>query len=115
MIWIGEREIPMSKGWIAEFEDGSVICEDDMSWREVPKKKNIRRMVLKWEDRIWSMDNKKHYTVPTTRGYMDVNLGGCSQGIDSRTIGYYSIENKEKVILRVNETSGHATWETESF
>ena len=115
MVWIGEREITMRKGWIAQFKDGSVICEDDMSWNSVPDKKNVRRMVLKWEDRIWSFDDKEHYTVPTTRGYMDISLGGCSQGVDSRTIGYYDVEEKCKVVLRVEENTGRSTYETLPF
>ena len=115
MVSIGEREVSMSKGWIAQFKDGSVICQDDMEWNSVPQKKNIRRMVMKWEDRIWSFDDKQNYTVPTIRGYMDISLGGSTQGVDSRTIGYYDTEDKCKVILRVEESTGKATYEIIPF
>lgn len=115
MVWIGEREIKMRKGWIAQFKDGSVVCEDDMPWISVPNKREVRRMILKWEDRIWSFDDKENYTVPTTRGYIDINLGGSSQGVDSRTIGYYDTDENCKVILRVDEATGRATYETVPF
>jgi hypothetical protein len=112
---VGGRDINMARGWIAQFHDGTVICEDDMLWIKVPNKKNICRMILKWEDRFWDLTNKEHYTVPKKRGYVDVNMGGVSQGIDSRTIGYCSLDEKCKVILRVDEKTGQASWETEDF
>ena len=116
MVWIGDREIVMLHGWAVQFKDGSVVCEDDMSWGSLPDKKNIRRMVLKWGDRLWSFDDKDYYTVPTTRGYIDISLGGfSSQKVDSRTIGYYDVEEKCKVVLRVDESTGKATYETIPF
>jgi hypothetical protein len=115
MIWIGEREIIMPRGWVVQFQDGSTICEDDMPWNKVPNKKNIQRMILKWEDRFWSLENKEHYTVPSKKGYVDVNSFGTSQGIHSRTIGYYDIQEKCKVLLRVEEATGKMTYETEPF
>jgi hypothetical protein len=115
MIWIGEREIIMPRGWVVQFHDGSTICEDDMPWNKVPNKKNIQRMILKWEDRFWSLDNKEHYTVPSKKGYVDVNSFGTSQGIHSRVIGYYDLEEKCKVLLRVEEATGKMTYETEPF
>jgi len=111
MVWVGEKEITMSRGWVAQFNDGSVIFEDEMDWGLVPNKKNISRMILKWEDRMWSLDNKSYYTVPTKRGYVDVRSSGVSGGIHSRTIGYYDMEEKCKVILRVEEATGKMTYE----
>lgn len=115
MIWIGEREITMPKGWIAQFRDGSVICESDMDWKKVPNKKEISRMVLKWEDRMWSLDDKETYTVPSKRGYVDVSTRGTKQGIHSRTIGYYDLQEKCKVFMRVEEATGKMSYEVEPF
>ena len=115
MIWIGEREIIMPRGWVVQFQDGSTICEDDMPWNKVPNKKSIQRMILKWEDRFWSLDNKEHYTVPSKKGYVDVNTSGISQGIHSRVIGYYDMQEQCKVLLRVEEATGKMTYETEPF
>lgn len=115
MVWIGEKEIKMPKGWIVLYKDGTVFCEDEMSWGKLPNKREIRRVILKWEDRIWSLDDKENYTVPKTRGYMDVSTVGTSQGIHSRTIGYYDMEEKCKVYFRVDEITGRMTMETEPF
>jgi len=116
MVWIGEREIIMPKGWIVLYKDGTVICEDEMPWKKLPSKRDIRRVIIKWEDRIWSLDDKEHYTVPTTRGYVDVNSGAISGGgVHSRAIGYYDLENKCKVYLRVEEATGKMSYETQPF
>ncbi len=115
MVSIGEKEIKMSKGWVVQYKDGTVICEEEMPWKKVPNK-NIKRVILKWEDRIWSFDNKEHYIVPKTRGYVDAGPNGiASQGIHSRTIGYYDLEEKCRVIMRVEEATGKMTYETEPF
>jgi len=116
MVWIGEREIIMPKGWIVQYKDGSVLCESDMPWKKLPNKKEIRRVIIKWDDRIWSLDDKEHYTVPKTRGYIDVNSAAISGGgVHSRAIGYYDLENKCKVYLRVEEATGKMSYETEPF
>ena len=112
---VGARDISMARGWIVQFKDGSVICEDDMAWLKVPNKKNIRRMILKYDDRLWDLCDKEHYISPNKRGYIDVNVGGTSQGVDSRTIGYYDLEEKCKVILRVEEATGRMKYDVEPF
>ena len=110
-----DRDINMQRGWIVVFKDGSIIWEDDMPWNKVPTKRNIIKMILKWDDRFWSLDNKENYTVPKKRGYLDVSVGGTSQGIHSRTIGYYDMEEKCKVVLRVEESTGKMNYEIEPF
>lgn len=116
MVWIGEKEIIMSRGWIVQYKDGKIICEDEMPWKKLSNKRDIKRVILKWEDRLWSLDDKEHYTAPTIRGYIDVNSGSISgPGIDSRTIGYYDLENKCKVYMRVKEETGKMTYETCEF
>ncbi len=116
MVWIGAHEIKMDRGWVVLYKDDAVICEDEMSWNKLPNKKDIKRVILKWEDRMWSLDDKEHYTVPKTRGYMDVNSTGIAgQGIDSRAIGYYDVEASCKVFYRVDENTGKMNIETEPF
>lgn len=117
MVWIGEREITMSRGWVVQYRDGTVVCEDEMLWNKLPNKKELSRVILKWEDRTWSFDDKANYTVPKTRGYMDVSPSGrvAGQGIHSRTIGYYDMEEKCKVVMRVEESTGKMSYETEPF
>ncbi len=115
MVWIGEKEITMPKGWVVQYKDGSVFTEDEMSWIKLPKKRDIRRVILKWEDRIWSFDDKENYTVPAKRGYLDISTGGVTEGIHSRTIGYYDTEENCKIFMRVEEATGKMTYETKAF
>lgn len=112
---VGDKNVSMRRGWIVQYSDGRVITEDDMSWNKVPEKKKIRRMILKWDERLWELVDKEHYAVPKKRGYVDVSQGGTSQGIDSRTIGYYDMEDKCKVIIRVNEATGQMNYDIEPF
>lgn len=120
MVWVGEREIKMPRGWVVQYKDGTAICEDDMHWKKLPNKKDIKKVLLKYEDRLWSIDNQEHYTVPTKKGYHDISISAAGaqispRGIQSRTIGYYDMENKCKVILRCEESSGRISWEVEDF
>lgn len=113
MIWIGEREIIMPRGWVVQYKDGSIICENEMPWGKVPNKREIARMYLKWEDRMWSLDDKENYTAPGRREYFEPNTG--RRGLHSRTIGYYDTEGKCRVLMRVEETTGRMSYETEAF
>lgn len=115
MVRVGERNINMIRGWIVQFHDGTVICEEDMEWRQVPNKRGIRKMLLKWEDRLWSIENKKYYLAPSKRGYIDSSGGHYSTGLDSRTIGYYDAEQKMKVIMRVDEITGTMKYEYQDY
>ncbi len=116
-MWIGEQEIKMDRGWIVQYQDGHLILENEMHWRKVPNKRDIRKVFLKWEDRIWSIENQENYTVPTRRGYVDISPSGAigNEGVHSRTIGYYDTENKCKVIMRVVEATGQMAYETIPF
>ena len=107
------KEISMRRGWIVQYKDGSVFYEDEMPWKKLPNKKEITRVFLKWEERLWSFEDKENYTAPKTRGYIDSSGGGITQGIHSRAIGYYDKENKCKVYMRVEEATGKMTYETE--
>jgi len=112
-MFVGDRTITMPRGWIAQFKDGKVFCEDDLHWGQLPDKRNIARLILKWEDRFWEITDKVNYTAPMITGYYDSATGGMS--VDSRAIGYYDVENKMKVYLRVDERTGTMKWEYEPF
>ncbi len=115
MVWVNGQHISMLRGWVVLYKDGTIICEDQMRWAKLPGHKNIERMFLKWEDRMWSIDHKEHYIAPKIRGYIDVNTGGGSQGIQARKIGYYDMEDRCKVYMCVDEATGTMTYETEPF
>ncbi len=113
MVWVNGKEIKMHRGWVVQYKDGTVICEDEMLWQKLPNKQEISRVILKWEDRTWSLDNKKHYTMPKKRGYIDVNAGQVGQqGIDARFIGYYDTDAGCKVYIKVDEATGTMSYET---
>jgi hypothetical protein len=114
MVCVGERQINMPRGWIVQYKDGTVLCEADMLWIKLPNKKNIDKVFLKWEERLWSIDDQEHFIVPAKRGYVDISPTGLISegGIQSRTIGYYDLENKCKVIYRVDEATGRMQHET---
>ena len=113
---IGSREIPIHRGWIVEYKNGNVLCEEDFSWKKLPDKQNIKRVILRWDDRWWSFEDKENYVPPSRREIMNITAGAVSSGgVHSRTIGYYDQEEKCKVILRVEEATGKATYETIAF
>ena len=113
---IGSRDIPIPRGWIVEYADGSILCEGDMSWKKLPNKKDIKRVILRWEDRWWSFDDKQHYLPPSRREMINIMAGVIGpSAVHSRTIGFYDMSSKEKVILRVEEATGKATYETMPF
>lgn len=113
---IGDRDITMLRGWIAQYKDGRVLCEEDMPWTKLPNKRGIERLILRWDERWWSFDNKENYAAPTRREMININLGRVgAPAVHSRTIGYYDSEEKCKVILRVEEATGKATYETVPF
>jgi hypothetical protein len=108
---IGDRDIPIHRGWIVEYRDGKVLCEADFPWKKLPNKQEIRRVILRWDDRWWSFEDKENYVPPSKREVINITQGGISSGgIHSRTIGYY--DSDCKVILRVDEATGKATYET---
>lgn len=113
---VGDRQITMRRGWVVQYLDGTVHCEEDMHWSKLPNKKDLKRVVLKWDDRFWEVSGKEHYVAPSLREFIDVQAGGVSpQQVHSRTIGYYDLEEKCKVILRVEEATGKANYEIIPF
>ena len=111
-----DRMITMYRGWIAIYSDGRVFCEEDMPWKKLPSKKEIVCVLLKWDDRFWSLDNKQHYMAPSRREMVVIGAGGISAPMtQSRAIGYYDMETKERVVLRVDEATGRMSYETTPF
>lgn len=113
---VRDRMITMRRGWIVLYEDGKVFCEEDMHWKKLPNKKDIIRVILKWDERFWHIDAKEHYLPPSRREMVIIGTGGVSHPItQSRTIGYYDMETNERVIMRVDEATGRMTYETQPF
>ena len=89
------------RGWEVTLDDGTVIYEGDMAWKEVPKRK-IKELALNFMGRRWSIADKDAYFV-NTRASMAPGVAK-SLRIEETTIGYY--EGAEKVCYTVNELTG---------
>jgi hypothetical protein len=102
-------------GWYVVFKDGSVITEEDMSWVEVPRKKDIQIMGLKRHNKYYEIEGKETYTAPGETHFREiiVNPGTgyavTKQDLISWNIGYYAPEGK--VIMRVSATDKSVTTE----
>jgi len=96
----------MDKGWIVEYEDGTVITEEEKHWHDIPKT-DIKRLSLKWGPKIWSMEGKKYYTQKKRATIVP----GSDPQIEFRYIGYY--DNGIKVWYRVEENTGRMEVVTE--
>lgn len=89
------------RGWEVQYKDGTIITEDQMEWKNIPKI-NIARLSLHYDGRMWNICDKDFYfqkkrgsAIP---GYTD------SFRVESRTIGYY--DGSSKVMYTVDEDTG---------
>ena len=104
----------MKKGWIVTYSDGNQIQENHSSWQELPNKKDIVRVSLKWEDKFWHIDKSSNvlaFTSPGKRMYFDSANPGV-QRVHSRTIGWY--ESEFRYYYRVEEATGKMIQEYQS-
>ena len=94
------------RGWEIEYNDGTIINEDQMNWTKVPKA-NIKRLILHYDGRMWVIENKPEYfqkkKASVVSGIPD------SFRVESRTIGYYDGYNK--VAYTVDEFTGRMKME----
>ena len=86
---------PMRRGWIAVLDDGTEMWENEFSWKEVPKAK-IKKLVLIFEGRKWEISDKVSY-IQRKRG--SISPGEQEPVIESRIIGYYEDNYKVEYIL----------------
>ena len=89
------------RGWVIEYDNGSIISEEQMEWKNAPKK-GIVSMSLIWDDKRWTISGKKHYVPPMKR--VSVSFLSNDARVEARSIGFY--ENGKKVIYRVDENTG---------
>ena len=81
----------MRRGWEVEISDGTIINEDQMDWRKVPKV-NIVRLTLRYDNREWNIGDKIAY-VQKKRGSVVPGVADSFR-IESRSIGYYEENQK---------------------
>jgi hypothetical protein len=94
------------RGWQVEYLDGTVINEDQLGWKQIPKT-GIVRLTLHYDGRQWTLQNKIAY-IQKKRASMAPGVTG-SFVIESRSIGYY--EGNEKVWYTVDEFTGQMKME----
>jgi hypothetical protein len=91
----------LRRGWIVELDDGKILSEEDVEWREVPKIR-IKKLSLLFDGRRWDLFDKQAYFIRNSASVVP----GVQESfqIEKRTIGYY--EGAEKVSYTINEMTG---------
>lgn len=96
----------MLRGWAVEYADGTIIKENQMEWKKIPKI-NMKCLTLHYDGRQWSLADKLAY-VQKKRASMVPGVPESFQ-VESRSIGYY--EEDKKVWYTVDEATGKMTME----
>lgn len=91
----------MRRGWSAELQDGTVMTEEEYTWKDVPNRK-IKTLTLHYDGRRWDLSDKQAYFV-RNRASMVPGINE-SFNIERRSIGYY--EGATKVCYSVEELTG---------
>lgn len=101
------RELVNSRRyWQVELNNGTLINEDEMEWKDVPKK-SIVRLTLYYDGRQWDLFGKEAYFVK----YRASEIPGIPESfrLERRTVGFY--EGSKKVSYNVDEFTGRFTLE----
>ena len=110
-----EKINQLEGGWYVVFSDGSVITENDMIWVQVPNKKDIQIMGLKWRNKCFELKDKDSYIPPGETHMRELSGAGdgkiqvTKQTLVGRFIGYY--DEDCKVLSRIDTSSGEFTTE----
>ena len=91
----------MRRGWIVLLDDGKEIRENEMKWKDVPKRK-IRKLSLVFDGRRWDLSGKEAYFIKN-RASMVPGIKESFR-LEKRTIGYY--EGADKICYTVDEGTG---------
>ena len=104
----------MKRGWEVEYADGTIITEDQMNWKKIPKI-NIARVTLHYDGRQWNLIGKLAYDQKKCAS-MIPGVENSFQ-IESRSVGYYDEEDGKpiKVWYTVNEMTGKMTMEVQNL
>lgn len=103
-------QMAIRRGWEVEYSDGTIINENQMDWKKIPKV-GIVRATLHYDGRRWDVHNKVAY-VQKKRASM---IPGVQESfvIESRSIGYY--EGNKKIWYTVNEFTGQMNMEVKEL
>ena len=91
----------MQRGWQVELDDGTILKEGIVTWKEVPKIR-IKKLSLLYDGRRWDVFDKQAYFVRNKASMAPGNLS--SFRVEHRCIGYY--EGAKKIHYIVDELTG---------
>lgn len=91
----------MFRGWEVEYNDGTIVREGQVEWKDI-KKNEICILKLLYDGREWKVSNKQSY-LQKKKGSMVPGIDESFK-VESRSIGFY--EGKDKVWYTVNEDTG---------
>ena len=91
----------MKRYWEVELNDGTILREGQLEWKEVPKKAIIR-LSLFFDQRRWDLTEKEAYFIK----YRASMVPGVKESfrLERRTIGFY--EGANKICYHVDENTG---------
>jgi len=98
------------RGWEAEYQDGTVINENQMEWKKIPKVGMVR-VTLHFDGRQWDLQNKIAYVQKKRASVVPGVVESFM--IESRSIGYY--EGNKKVWYTVDEFTGQMKMEVKEI
>ena len=98
------------RGWEVEYSNGTIINENQMEWKKLPKV-DIIRVTLHFDGKRWDIHDKAAYVqkkrASVVPGVQDSFM------IESRSIGYY--EENKKVWYTVDEFTGQMKMEVKDL
>jgi hypothetical protein len=106
----------LDSGWYVIYKDlQTIITEEDMSWLQVPNKKDIKVMGLKKHNKYYELVDKEYFIPPGETHCREIIVNpGTEFAVTKQTligwfIGYY--EKNIKVLLRVSAIDRSVTTE----
>jgi len=91
----------MYRGWEVLLKDGTIIRENEVVWRKVPKNKIIKLSLI-YDNKRWDIENKASYFV-MNRASVVPGINSSFQ-IEKRMVGWY--EGKDKLAYIIDELTG---------
>lgn len=105
----------LNSGWYVIYNDLSIVTEEEMSWLEVPNKKDIKVMGLKKHNKYYELVDKYNFIPPGETHCRELKVNpGTGFAVTTQTligwfIGYF--DKSDKVLLRVSAIDRSATTE----
>jgi hypothetical protein len=93
--------IKIRRYWEAEYYNGTIINENQMEWKKIPKV-NMKRLTLFYDGRQWDLIEKQAY-FQKKRASMVPGISESFQ-VETRSVGYF--EGAQKVTYTVDENTG---------